>query len=117
MLADDKPITKKEFAEIVARSLGTHHLYTFPLPNWMFKLVAGNAAIESACAEIKINNSRLRKTGFKFEFPTVNEGIPNVVKEFKKSKHFVTLLPLLFLSIAIALFSILLKPFVNKTVL
>jgi hypothetical protein len=96
--------------------MGTHHLFTLPMPTWVFKIVAGETAIESAFSEIKINNERLRNTGFEFQFPTVREGIPDIVREFKREKQFLLLIPLLFVSIVVALFSVVVRLFANKAI-
>jgi NAD dependent epimerase/dehydratase family enzyme len=52
-------------------------LKTRAVPLWFGRLIAGPVVTDAYDAHL--SNARLRSTGFRFQFPTIEQGIPDVV--------------------------------------
>lgn len=78
-VVDDAPVPGERLAEIAANALGvTGH--GRKLPFVLLKLLVGQVIAESLAYECRLSNNRLKSTGFSFEFPSCEQGIPHAVK-------------------------------------
>jgi nucleoside-diphosphate-sugar epimerase len=83
-IADDQPIPSSRLVELTARALGVtsrSRLY----PKFLAQFALGPVITESLTTEVRLSNARIKKTGFVFEFPTTEQGIPDVVKRWKNA--------------------------------
>lgn len=78
-IVDDTPVPGERLAEIAANALSvTGH--GRKLPFIVLKLLVGQVIAESLAYENRLSNKRLKSTGFSFDFPSCEQGIPNTVK-------------------------------------
>jgi hypothetical protein len=75
---DDRPATFEQLAGCAARALGVP-VRSLRLPPWLLRLALGPVRADSLASEYRLSNARLKSTGFTFEFPTFEEGVPQVV--------------------------------------
>jgi len=80
-LVDDRPSTNYLLAECTARALAVP-LRTLLLPKFLVRLVIGPVIADALDYENRLSNAKLRSTGFQFDFPTIDEGIPDVVRKW-----------------------------------
>lgn len=76
IICDDRP---PKYSEILAQSAQALNvpLKTRAIPLWLGRIIAGPVITDVYDAHL--SNARLRSTGFRFQFPTIEQGIPNVV--------------------------------------
>lgn len=77
IICDDRPPKYSEIVQKSAEALGVP-LKTRPVPLWLARILAGPVVTDAYDAYL--SNARLRSTGFRFNFPTIEQGIPDVVK-------------------------------------
>ncbi|WP_339086869.1 NAD-dependent epimerase/dehydratase family protein [Hyphomicrobium sp. ghe19] len=78
-VVDDAPVPGERLAEIAANALGvTGH--GRKLPFILLKLLVGRVIAESLAYESRLSNNRLKSTGFSFNFPTCEQGVPHAVR-------------------------------------
>lgn len=76
IICDDRPPKYSEIIQKSAESLGVP-LKTRPVPLWLARILAGPVVTDAYDAHL--SNARLRSTGFRLHFPTIEQGIPDVV--------------------------------------
>jgi nucleoside-diphosphate-sugar epimerase len=81
-LVDDRPNTNYELAQRSADALGVP-LKTLLLPSWLARLLIGPVITDSLQYENRLSNAKLRATGFQFRYPTLEQGIPAVVQQWR----------------------------------
>lgn len=80
-VVDDRPVTVREMLEEFARALGAPPPRRVPV--WLARLVAGPYAVEFMTSPTRTSNARLRReTDWRPRFPTVTEGLAQVVNEW-----------------------------------
>lgn len=80
LIVDDKPVTADEMNRIIAQSMGKELKYT-KLPHWMLKLFMGDIFYSYMMTDSMYSNKKLKSLGFNLKFPTIEEGIPDIVKQ------------------------------------
>ncbi len=82
---DDRPSPWNGLLETAARVLG-QPLRLRLLPRWLYGLIVGPIVLESQGYDCFLTNARLRATGFVPRFPTIDEGVPDVVERWLASR-------------------------------
>jgi hypothetical protein len=77
-LVNSEKVRAREFAETFAR-LANLPLRTWQVPGAMTRLVAGPVLADHVRAHAVFSNIRLRGIGFRFEYPTIEPGIQEVL--------------------------------------
>jgi uncharacterized protein len=77
-LVDSEPTRLQAFAETYAR-LADRPLRTWRIPAAAARLVAGPVLGEHVQTDAVFSNIRLRGTGFQFDYPTIEQGIQQVI--------------------------------------
>lgn len=77
-LVNRDPIRLHEFAGTFARSAG-RPLRSFRLPGYAARLMVGSILAEYLQADAVFSNIRLRGTGFRFRYPTLEHGLQQIV--------------------------------------
>jgi nucleoside-diphosphate-sugar epimerase len=85
-LVDDRPNTNYELAQLTAQALGVP-LRTFLVPRVVARMIIGPVITDSLEYENRLSNAKLHGTGFQFQFPTLEQGIPNVVEQWLKTQQ------------------------------
>jgi nucleoside-diphosphate-sugar epimerase len=84
-IVDDAPVPGERLAGIAANALGvTGH--GRKLPFILLKLLVGQVIAESLAYENRLSNNRLKSTGFSFDYPSCEQGVPHVVRTWLQ-KH------------------------------
>jgi hypothetical protein len=84
-LVDDRPNTHYELASLTAKALKVP-LRTLLVPRFLAQWIVGPVITESLQYENRLSNAKLHTTGFEFQFPTLEQGIPDVVAHWLKSR-------------------------------
>ncbi len=85
LLSDDKPTTLGAFTRLVAREMGAPEPTAVPVENLLPVLGAWNIEAFTTC--YKIDSTKARKAlGWAPRFRTIEEGIPVIVREYKRSR-------------------------------
>jgi uncharacterized protein len=77
-LANDEPIRLHELARTVAR-LANRPLRAWRLPAATARLFVGHPLADYVCGHHALSNIRLRGTGFRFHYPTLEQGVRQVL--------------------------------------
>ena len=81
-IVDDQPVLMSRLPELVAETLGAP-LRTRKVPYWLANLILGPIVTESLTCDFRLSNQLLKKSGFKFEYPSVDTGIPKAVYQWQ----------------------------------
>lgn len=81
-VVDDRPVLSDELARATARALCTTVRFR-TLPAWVARTRVGELITESALCDSVLDNRRLRQTGFSLAYPTVEEGVAEVVAAWR----------------------------------
>lgn len=82
VVVDDEPVRQSEFVSFVAEGLDVP-VPRRRVPLWLAGLIIGRAAAETAAADVRGSNERVKsELGVKLEFPTYREGIPQLIQEY-----------------------------------
>lgn len=79
ILVDDMPVDSREFSAFIAEQLSTP-LQIREVPKWLCNLVIGPVLTEYATIHTNFSNKKLKATGFTFNYPTYEKGLPNVIQ-------------------------------------
>ena len=77
-LVNNDPIRMQEFAGVFAR-LANHPLRVWRVPAGATRLVVGSVLADHSRADAVFSNIRLRGIGFRFEYPTLEQGLRQLV--------------------------------------
>ena len=80
-VVDDRPGPGSRILELAAHALGVPYRVR-RIPLWLYKLALGPILTESQTYDCNLTNARLRATGFAFDFPTVEQGVPDAVQRW-----------------------------------
>lgn len=80
-LVDDRPSTNYELAQSTAHALNVP-LRTLLLPPFLVQMIVGPVIADALAYENRLSNAKLRSTGFEFEFPTIDQGVPDIVTKW-----------------------------------
>jgi nucleoside-diphosphate-sugar epimerase len=82
VVVDDEPVRQAELVTFLAERLGVPAPHR-KVPIWLAGLVVGRAAAETAAADVRGRNDRMkRELEVTLEFPTYREGVPPLVAEY-----------------------------------
>lgn len=84
-ISDDQPITQREFVTTIARALGKRSVLT--MPKWLVSILGGKCAVEFMTLSQRIDNSKLKSTGFKLRYPRFTEQVEHEVKEMQQLRN------------------------------
>ncbi|MFW6327934.1 MAG: NAD-dependent epimerase/dehydratase family protein [Bacteroidota bacterium] len=80
ILADDKPVTTKEFHNYLADKLGVKRPKNFPL--FLVRLGAGKRIADTVSMNAKVSNKKAKRTlGWQLKYPDYKKGIDATIKE------------------------------------
>ena len=80
-VADDRPLTGAQLAKLTAQAMHTP-LHIRRLPVFVSRLAVGPIVTDSLNTEARLCNARIKQTGFAFNFPTAEAGVPDVVAQW-----------------------------------
>lgn len=84
-VVDDGPVAEAEYVQFLSAALGVPAPRR-KVPLWLAGLIVGRAAAETAVANVRGRNGRMKSDlGVSLEFPTFREGAPPLVREFLTS--------------------------------
>jgi nucleoside-diphosphate-sugar epimerase len=87
ILADDTPVTMREFMEYMASCVGMSKIRT--IPRIMARIVMGKLLLETMGIDCVVSNAKLKRMlGWEPKYPSYREGLPAAIKalEFKLSQ-------------------------------
>jgi len=84
-LVDNQPATALELVQFTIQAMGVP-LRTRLLPAFLLRIIVGPVVTESLQYRQRLTNVKLRQTGFEFKFPTLAEGVPDVVTRWHRSQ-------------------------------
>ncbi len=77
-IVDDRPVPMSEIGRVAAKALGTQARVR-KVPVFVARLILGPVVTDSQLSDGVFSNARIKRLGFAFEFPTIEEGIPQVI--------------------------------------
>jgi nucleoside-diphosphate-sugar epimerase len=78
-LVDDRPVQWSVLYDTAARALGAE-VRLRKVPVLFLRLLVGSVVTDSILSDAVLSNARLKRLGFDLRFPTIEEGIPDVVR-------------------------------------
>ena len=81
-VVDDRPTQWSAFYETAARAMSTEPKLR-KIPVFVLRWLVGPVVTDSILSDAVLSNARLKGTGFALRFPTIDEGIPDVVKAMR----------------------------------
>jgi nucleoside-diphosphate-sugar epimerase len=82
VVVDDEPVRQAELVTFLAEGLGVPAPHR-KVPIWLAGLVVGRAAAETAAADVRGRNGRMKRDlEVKLEYPTYREGAPPLMAEY-----------------------------------
>lgn len=81
-VVDDRPTPWASFYETAARAM-EKDARVRKLPAWLLRLLVGPVVTDSILSDAVLSNRRLKETGFTLDFPTIDEGIADVVARMR----------------------------------
>lgn len=81
-VVDDRPIPWSSFYETAARAMQKEPRLR-KIPVWLLRLLVGPVVTDSVTSDAVLSNARLKKSGFTLRFPTIDEGVPDVVAKMR----------------------------------
>ncbi len=85
-IADDEPATLGRILEAASRVTGIPYKER-PLPEWICKLAIGPILVDAAKGNAVVSNAKLKATGFELTYPSLDEGLRPVIKEWRALKR------------------------------
>lgn len=77
-VVDDRPTPWSSFYETAARAMKREPKLR-KIPVWLLRWLVGPVVTDSVLSDAVLSNARLKATGFSLRFPTIEEGVPEVV--------------------------------------
>ena len=91
-ISDDQPVTQREFVTSIANALGKKKVVT--MPKWLVAILGGKCAVEFMTLSQRIDNSKLKSSGFELEYPRFTEEVDKCVKRLLNRRNMDTSLTL-----------------------
>ncbi len=82
-IADDEPMTLQDILEVVSEATGIPYRKR-PLPRWLCQLAIGPILTEAATGNVVVANDKLKQTGFALHYPSLRDGIAEVLEEWRQ---------------------------------
>ncbi|ABC29299.1 predicted nucleoside-diphosphate sugar epimerase [Hahella chejuensis KCTC 2396] len=83
-IADDQPVTQREFVTSIARALGKSRVMT--MPRWLVAILGGKCAVEFMTLSQRISNAKLKSTGFTLKHPRFLDEVGDVVRSMRRAR-------------------------------
>jgi nucleoside-diphosphate-sugar epimerase len=80
-VVDDRPCENERLPRLAADRM-KKPLHVRRVPPWLCRLLIGPVVTDSLLTNCVLSNQRLRDSGFACEFPTVEEGVADVVRKY-----------------------------------
>ena len=77
-ISDDQPMTQRQFVTLIANALGKKRVAT--MPKWLVAILGGKCAAEFMTLSQRIDNGKLKASGFILRYPKFSEKIDQVVE-------------------------------------
>ena len=84
-LVDNEPCQSDSIYNYAAKFYGVTPKIR-EVPVWLCRLLMGDLITESIQSDANLSNQKLRDTGFTLEFPTLEPGVADLIKEIKASQ-------------------------------
>jgi len=84
-VTDDRPVHPKELVRIAAEFLDVP-VRMRRVPLFLVRLFVGPIIADSMTTHALLSNKRLKQTGFVFDYPTSDEGVPDAIRRWQKLK-------------------------------
>lgn len=84
LIAGDDPVTQKEFLGAIAKGLAKKHIMKLPKP--IVAILGGLAGAEFMSLSQRVDNSKLKNTGFQFKYPRFTDEIGHVMGELHRNR-------------------------------
>jgi nucleoside-diphosphate-sugar epimerase len=82
LVVDDEPVRQSEFVSFLAKGLHVPAPRR-TVPVWLAGLIVGRAAAETAAADVRGRNERMKQElGVKLQFPTFRDGVPLLIGDY-----------------------------------
>jgi len=81
-IVDNQPGLASAVAEKAAQVLEVRFRVR-KVPIWLSRLIVGPVVTDSLTCDVRLSNARLRQTGFNLNYPTIEQGIPDVIARCK----------------------------------
>ncbi|MEO7091784.1 MAG: NAD(P)-dependent oxidoreductase, partial [Polyangiales bacterium] len=81
-VVDDRPIQWSSFYEKAAETMNAP-VSVRKIPDFLLRLLVGPVVTDSILSDAVLSNDKLKSLGFAHEFPTIDEGIPDVVAKMR----------------------------------
>ncbi|MFV8755664.1 NAD-dependent epimerase/dehydratase family protein [Nannocystaceae bacterium ST9] len=83
-VVDDAPRTWSQFAEAFAGSAPVP-VAIRRVPRWLVRVLLGPISSASFDSDCRLSNAKLKASGYVFSFPTIDEGMPQVIATLRRS--------------------------------
>lgn len=83
-ISDNQPVTQREFVTAIANALGKNKVIT--MPKWLVAILGGKCAVEFMTLSQRIDNSKLKSTGFTLKHPRFTEEVDQCVKSLVEKR-------------------------------
>lgn len=81
-IADDLPVTLGDIVDLASDYTGQEpRMRAFPM--WLSKLVIGPILADAATGNVVVSNQKLKDSGFELTYPSMREGLPSVIDQWK----------------------------------
>ena len=84
-IADDQPLTQREFVTSIARALGKPRVLT--MPKWLVSILGGQCAVEFMTLSQRIDNAKLKRSGFALKHPSFTDEVETVVCNLVQARN------------------------------
>lgn len=81
-IADDQPVTLTDITALASEITGIEPKPR-AFPKWLARLVIGPILTDAASGNVVVSNARLKSTGFALSYPSMREGLPPVIEQWK----------------------------------
>jgi nucleoside-diphosphate-sugar epimerase len=88
VVADGANATMSQFLGYAAKQMNAPPPAKAPL--WLARLIAGRILCETLTRDVAADPASLRKTGFRFHYPSYREGLPSTLKQLGYDKRQIT---------------------------
>jgi nucleoside-diphosphate-sugar epimerase len=85
-LVDDQAVPSTQMVHVAAQALGVP-ARILPLPEIFCRLTLGPIITESMTCNFHLSNKKIKSTGFSFRFPSIETGIPDVVRQWQATQN------------------------------
>jgi uncharacterized protein len=84
LIAGDDAVTQKEFLYAIARGIGKKRVVSLPKP--LVSILGGKAAAEFMSSSQRVDNSKLKKSGFALNHPRFMDEIDSVMEQIERAR-------------------------------